>query len=252
MTTCVSTSLRNVAFLSIAVAGLTFAQTAPTGVLTGTYVFSERGSATTTLASLTLAADGSASGTAVVQQGFQVATYALQGAYVTNADNSKGLTLSGSSLDTVDANGNPLQYYEVLMMIPVSSNSFATLRTDMGQEMGQLTAAAQGFAAGSYQISGRPVDPADTSIELVNLVSGGSISGQKITNSFGQILQKTLSGNIAVTPTGFQQLTVNASFTDANGNAQTATETYLALATQNDVKMIQTGGGAPGLLTLSK
>ena len=64
MTTCVSTSLRNLAFLSIAAAGLTFAQTASTGALTGTYVFSERGNATTTLASLTLAADGSVSGTA--------------------------------------------------------------------------------------------------------------------------------------------------------------------------------------------
>ena len=59
MTTRVSTSLRNLAFLSIAAAGLTFAQTASTGAMTGTYVFSERGNATTTLASLTLAADGS-------------------------------------------------------------------------------------------------------------------------------------------------------------------------------------------------
>jgi hypothetical protein len=244
--------VRNLAFLSIAVAGLTFAQTASTGALTGSYVFSERGNATTTLASLTLAADGSASGTAVVQQGFQVATYAVQGTYVTNADNSKRLTLSGSSLDTMDADGNPLQYFEVLMMIPVSNNSFATLRTDMGQSAGQLTAAAQGLAAGSYQISGRPVDPADTSIELVNLGSAGSITGQKISNSFGQILQKALSGNITVTPTGFQQITVNAPFTDANGNAQSGTETYLALATQNDIRMIQTSGGAPGMLTLSK
>jgi hypothetical protein len=84
------------------------------------------------------------------------------------------------------------------------------------------------------------------------LGSGGGITGQKITNSFGQILQKALSGNMTVTPTGFQQFTVNASFTDANGNPQTATETYLALATQNDIRIIQTGGGAPGLLTLSK
>jgi hypothetical protein len=252
MTTRVSTSLRNLAFLSIAAAGLTFAQAASTGALTGTYVFSERGNATTTLASLTLAADGSVSGTAVVQQGFQVSTYAVQGTYVTNADNSKSLTLSGPSLDTVDANGNPLLYGEVMMVIPVSSNSFATLRTDMGQNVGQLTAAAQGLTAGGYQISGRPVDPADTSVELVSLGSGGSISGQKISNSFGQIVQKTLSGNITVTPTGFQQITVNASFTDANGNPQTTTEIYMALATQNDIRMVQTGGGAPGLLTLSK
>jgi hypothetical protein len=252
MTTRVSTSLRNIAFLSIAAVGLTFAQTASTGALTGTYVFSERGNATTTLASLTLAADGSVSGTAVVQQGSQAFTYAVQGTYVTNADNSKGLTLSGPSLDTVDANGNPLLYNEVMMMIPVSSNSFATLRTDMGQNVGELTVAAQGPAAGSYQISGRPVVPADTSVELVKLGSAGSVSGQKITNSFGQIVQKALSGNITMTPTGFQQITVNASFTDANGDSQTATETYLALATQNDIRMIQTWGGAPGLLTLSK
>src|SRR5215471_4610553 len=79
MTTRVSTSLRNLAFLSIAAAGLTFAQTASTSGLTGTFVFSERGNATATLASLTIAADGSASGTAVVQQGHQVYTYAVQG-----------------------------------------------------------------------------------------------------------------------------------------------------------------------------
>jgi hypothetical protein len=248
----VSTSLRILTFLSIFVTGLAFAQTASTGALTGSYVFSERGNATTTLASLTFAADGSATGTAVVQQGFQVATYAVQGTYITNADNSKSLTLSGPSLGTVDADGNPLLYREVMMMIPVSGTSFATLRTDMGQEMGQLTAAAQGLAAGSYQISGRLVDPSDTSVELVNLGSGGTISGQKVTNSFGQILQKTLSGSVTVTPTGLQQITVTASFTDANGNPQAVTETYLALATQNDIKMIQTGGGAPGLLSLSK
>jgi hypothetical protein len=252
MTTRVSTSLRNLAFLSIAAAGLTFAQTASTSALTGTFVFSERGNAATTLASLTIAADGSASGTAVVQQGNQVHTYAVQGAYITNSDNTKGLTLSGPSLDTVDANGDPLLFHEVLMMIPVSSNSFATLRTDAGQNVGQLIAAAQGLAAGTYQISGKALDPADTSVELVNLDSAGSISGQKISNSFGQIVQKALSGNVTVTPTGFQQISVNALFTDGNGNPQTTTETYVALATQNDIKMVQTGGGAPGLLTLSK
>jgi hypothetical protein len=252
MTTRVSISLRNLTFLSIAAVGLTFARTESTGDLTGTYVLSERGNATTTLASLTLATDSSVSGTAVVQQGFQVSTYAVQGAYVTNADNSKGLTLSGPSLDTMDANGNPLLYHEVIMMVPVSSNSFATLRTDSGQNVGELNPAAQGLAAGSYQISGRTVGSADTSIEIVNLGSGGSISGQKITNSFGQIVQKTLSGNITVTPTGFQQITVNASFTDMDGSSQSATETYLALPTQKDIRMIQTGGGSPGLLTLSK
>jgi hypothetical protein len=65
-------------------------------------------------------------------------------------------------------------------------------------------------------------------------------------------VQKALSGNVTVTPTGFQQISLNASFTDASGNPQTTTETYAALATQNDIKMVQTGGAAPGLLTLSK
>ena len=165
-----------------------------------------------------------------------MSTYAVQGTYVTNADNSKRLTLSGPSLDTMDANGNPLLYSEVLMVIPISSNSFATLRTDQGQNVGQLTAAGQTLPAGSFLINGRPISPANTSIELVTLDSSGNIVGQEVTNSFGQILQKTLSGNTSVTPTGFQQITVNASFTDANGNPQTTTETYLALATQTGVQ----------------
>ena len=147
MTTRVAISLTNLAFLSIAAAGLAFAQTASTGALTGTYVFSEIGNATAALASLTFNAGGTVSGTAVVQQGFQVSTYSVQGTYVTNADNSKTLTLGGPSLDTMDANGNPLLYSEVLMAIPVSSNSFATLRTDMGQNVGQLTAAGQTLPA---------------------------------------------------------------------------------------------------------
>jgi hypothetical protein len=128
MTRRVSTSLRNFAFLSIAAAGLTFAQTPPPGTITGAYVFSEIGNATATLASLTFSADGTASGTAVVQQGVQVSTYAVQGTYVVNG-NSDTLTLSGTSLDTLDANGNPLLFNEVVMVIPVSSTSFATLRT---------------------------------------------------------------------------------------------------------------------------
>jgi hypothetical protein len=244
--------MRNLAFLSIAVAGSTYAQTASTGALTGTFVFSEHGNPTATLASLTFAADGSVSGTAVVQQGVQVSTYAVSGAYVTNSDNSKALTLTGPSLDSVDADGNPLLYHDVMMVIPVSANSFATLRTDMGLSVGALTAAAQGLATGAYQISGRPVDPSDTSVELINVGNAGSISGLRITNSFGQTLQKTLSGSVAVTPAGFQQIMVSTSFTDASGSPQTATETYLALSTQNDIRMIQIGGGAPGLLNLSK
>ncbi len=252
MTRRVSTSLRNFAFLSIAAAGLTFAQTPPPGTITGAYVFSEIGNETATLASLTFSADGTASGTAVVQQGVQVSTYAIQGTYVVNADKSDTLTLSGTSLDTLDANGNPLVFNEVVMVIPVSSNSFATLRTDQGQNVGQLIAAAQTLPAGSFLIGGRPLTPSNASVELVNLDSAGNVGGQEVTNSFGQIVQKSLSGNATLTPTGFQQLTVNASFTDANGNPQTTTETYLALATQNGVQMIQTGGGSSGLLSLSK
>ena len=40
--------------------------------------------------------------------------------------------------------------------------------------------------------------------------------------------------------------------TDADGNPQTAAETYMALLSQKDVRMIQTSGGVPGLLTLSQ
>jgi hypothetical protein len=118
--------------------------------------------------------------------------------------------------------------------------------------VGQLIAAAQALPAGSFLIGGRQLTPSNASVELVNLDSAGNVGGQEVTNSFGQIVQKSLSGTTTLSPTGFQQLTVNASFTDADGNPQTTTETYLALATQNGVQMIQTGGGSSGLLTLSK
>jgi hypothetical protein len=55
-----------------------------------------------------------------------------------------------------------------------------------------------------------------------------------------------------VTTAGFQQISLTTSYTDADGNAQTLTETYLALPTQKDIRMIQTDGGVFGLLTLSQ
>src|SRR2546421_6160751 len=97
MTTRVSTSLSISAILWLAfgaASGSAFAQSAPKG----TYVFSETGTAGATLASLIFAEDGSATGSAVVQQGGS-ALYAVQGSYVTNADNSKTLTLTATSVD---------------------------------------------------------------------------------------------------------------------------------------------------------
>ncbi len=250
MITRVSASLRNFALLSIAAAGLAFAQTP--AVISGPYVFSEIGNTTATLASLNFNADTTVTGTAVVQQGVQVSTYAIQGTYIVNADDSNMLTLSGPSLDTFDANGNPVLFNEVVMVIPISTNSFGTLSTTQGQTAGQLTAAAQALPTGNFLVGGRPLTPSNTSVEQLNLGTSGNVTGQELTNSFGQVVQKALGGVAVPTPTGFQQITLGVTFTDANGNAQTATETYLALPTQTGVQMIQTGGGASGLLTLSK
>ena len=252
MTTRVFTSLRNVAFLSIAAAGLAFAQTPPSANITGPYVFSSLSNETATLASLNFNDDGTVNGTAVIQQGVQVSTYAVNGTYVVNADNGNVLTLQGPSLDTFDANGNPLLFNQVVMVIPFSSTSLATLSTTQGQTMGQLNAAGQAFPTGSFQVVGRPLTPSSTSVELLSLGTTGNITGQEVTNSFGQVVQKALGGVAISTPTGFQQITLGVTFTDANGNPQTATETYLALPTQTGAQMIQTGGGASGLLTLSK
>ena len=248
MNTRVSASLRNLAFLSIA-AGLTFAQTPPPGTITGPYVFSELGNGTATLASLNFNADGTVNGTGVVQQGVQVSTYAVQGTYDVS---SNTLSLAGPSLDTFDANGNPLLFNQVVMVIPFSGNSFATLSTSQGQTAGQLNAASQTLPTGSFQVNGRPLTPSNTSVELLNLDANGNVNGQEVTNSFGQVVQKGLGGVAIQTPTGFRQITLGVTFTDADGNPQTATETYLALATQNGVQMIQTGGGSSGLLNLSK
>ena len=65
-------------------------------------------------------------------------------------------------------------------------------------------------------------------------------------------MRKGLGGVAVQTPTGFQQITLGVTFTDADGNPQTATETYLALPTQTGAQLIQTGGGASGLLVLSR
>jgi hypothetical protein len=253
MTTRVSASLGNFAFLSIAAAGLAFAQTPPPGTITGPYVFSETANAVVTLASLTFNADGTASGTAVVQQGVQVSIYAIQGTYIVNADNSDTLTLNGVSLDTLDTNGNPLLLnQQVLMVIPAPGNSFALLRVDAGQGTGQLIPAVQGLPAGSFVVNGRPMTPQNTSVELLTVFTNGHISGQVIANSFGQVVQRTVNGVTIAMPTGFQQIQLNVPFTDANGDPQTTTETYLALGSQSGTQMIQTAGGASGLLTLSQ
>jgi hypothetical protein len=249
MTTRVSSSSKIATVLRIAVVSTAaFAQTA----LTGTYVFSERGSETATLAWLMFAVDGSATGSAVRQQGLVATNYSLQGTYVTNADGSRTMTISGTG-DTVNENGNPLVFNEVVMIIPTTNKEFGTLRTDAGQVVGELITALSGaFTPGSYQIGGMPVDPANTSVSLVTVDSAGSVTGQRRTNAFGQVLRKAISGTVAVTPAGFQNISLITSYTDADRNAQTVTETYLALPTQKDVRMIQTVGGVAGLLTLSQ
>lgn len=249
MTTRVSTSLINFALLSIAAAGLAFAQTPPPGTITGPYVFSSVSNETATLASLNFNADGTVNGTAVIQQGVQVSTYAVQGTYDASTNT---LSLAGPSLDTFDTNGNPLLFNQVVMVIPFSSTSLATLSTTQGQTMGQLNAAGQALPTGSFQVIGRPLTPSSTSVELLSLDANGNINGQEVTNSFGQVVRKGLGGVAVQTPTGFQQITLGVTFTDADGNPQTATETYLALPTQTGAQLIQTGGGASGLLVLSR
>ena len=150
MTTRVSTSLINFALLSIAAAGLAFAQTPPPGTITGPYVFSSVSNETATLASLNFNADGTVNGTAVIQQGVQVSTYAVQGTYDASTNT---LSLAGPSLDTFDTDGNPLLFNQVVMVIPFSSTSLATLSTTQGQTMGQLNAAGQALPTGAFRSS---------------------------------------------------------------------------------------------------
>ncbi len=185
----------------------------------------------------------------MIQQGVQVSTYAVQGTYDASTNT---LSLAGPSLDTFDTNGNPLLFNQVVMVIPFSSTSLATLSTTQGQTIGQLNAAGQALPTGSFQVIGRPLTPSSTSVELLSLDANGNINGQEVTNSFGQVVRKGLGGVAVQTPTGFQQITLGVTFTDADGNPQTATETYLALPTQTGAQLIQTGGGASGLLVLSK
>lgn len=248
MNTLSSKLLRIVGCLALVVS-TAFSQGAPKG----TFVLSQSGNVSATLASLTFAADGSFTGTEVVQNGGPIATYSLQGTYVLNTDNSKTLAIFGTSVDAVDVNGDPLTLSETLKLIPVAGDSFVTLRMDPGQYVrGYLTPAVASIPAGDYVLSGKSLDPASTSVELVSLDNAGNVSGREVVNSFGTILERPLSGAYAATAEGFQKITLNVSSVDADGNPLTTTETYLALATAKDIKMIQIDGAAAGLLLLSK
>jgi hypothetical protein len=226
-----------------------FAQTAPKGA----YVLSETSNVSATLTTLSFADDGSVVGTALVQQGGPIVAYAVQGVLTVSADGGKTLTLSGSSLEAVDAAGEPLPLSRTLKLIPISADAYATLSTDPGQYVrGELNPASASVAPGEYVVNGKSVDPAATSVEIVTLDGSGSLSGREVVNSFGAILERALSGAYASTSNGFIKIDVTATYTDENGDAQSVTESYLAAATRKDIRMLQVEASAVGLLTMSK
>ncbi len=253
MNTCVLTSLKSAGCILAAAAALATSGFAQQTAPKGSFVYTESGIETTTLANLSFANDGTVTGTEIVQQTGPVATYAMQGVYTANDDGSKTLSLTGTSVDMLDANGNPLVVNEILKVIALPSGSFVTLGTDPGQySRGYLIPATATIAPGEYLVNGKPIDPAATSVEVVVLDAAGNVSGQEVVNSFGLTTQRALSGSYTAGATGFITLGVNATFTDADGNTQTVSETYLALPTVKDIRALRTDAPGNGLLNLVK
>lgn len=216
------------------------------------YVLSERGLYATALASLTIGADGSVTGTEFVRARGINMTYAVQGTLAANDDGSKTLTFSRTSTDAVDMNGDPLLSSEVLKLIVQPGGGYVALRTDPGQyAYGDLLTAASTPAPGSYLVNGNEIDPGSMCIDMITLDAAGNVAGNRVENSLGLITEKPLSGSYSATGNGFYTIQFNVTSSDSDGSQVATTETYLALPTSKDVKMIRVDRSS-GLLTLTR
>ena len=218
----------------------------------GSYVFSQAGPAFTSLARLDFAADGTVTGVEVHWSYCTVGTYALQGTS-SSAGNKINLILDATRLDTTDGIGDALTFVETVELLQTSTGEFLTIRTDGGMPAtGTLMPSGGQPARGAYVLSGKPIDPAAVSVELVTLDGAGGVSGRALLNAYGVTSVVELSGSYGSRPDGFLTLTRTWQNTDSDGNTLSSTETYAMLATRKDLRLMRIDIGPGGIVVLSK
>ncbi len=218
----------------------------------GDYVFTESGPAYTALASLKFGPNGSVTGQEIQRAFNAVSTYVLQGTYTTDSGQNLMATLNATSLDSTDAEGEPLTFNESIRLIGPIGGAYAALRVGTPFAAGLILPAATSAPKGDFFFTGRPVGPTSVSVVVVNLDETGRLGGREVGDSFGTSFQTPLNGSYAKQPNGFQTLTISSESTDVNGNPVTNNETYVLLATQRDIRMIRIDQGGSGLFTLTQ
>jgi len=236
-----------------------FGQNSSTAAIpAGTFVLSENGPTFSALARLSIGSAGEVTGLSLVRASTTTTGYAIQGVYTINADSTSSLSLNATSLDAnvnaSDGEEAPVIFSEHLTLIGPVRGQFATIRTDAGvYATGSLAPAATAVPQGDYFLYGTVIDPGATSIAYLSFDGAGNVTGRQLTNSFGNMTLKTLSGTHACEGNGFQKLTVSAQTTDANGDPVVTTETYAFLATKQEMRMIHADhDGQTGVCSLSQ
>ena len=225
-----------------------------TATPTGTYVFSESGPALTALAQLKFANDGTITGQELLRTSGPADTYVLQGTYTVNATQDITLSLNAASVDATDAAGNPLAFSENVRLVGAVNGEYASLRTDPGlYATGTLTpASTAAVMKGNFLLTGKAIDPAGVSVDVVTLDGAGNVSGHELYNNFGITQDLALTGTYASQPSGFQTLTISGTATDSDGNTIATSETYAFLPTAKDIQMMRVDQGPAGIFALSQ
>ena len=195
--------------LAVAAVLPVFGQNSSTATIpAGTFVLTENGPTFSGLARLSIGSGGEVTGLSLVRASTTTTGYAIQGVYTINADSTGSLVLNATSLDASvnagDGEEAPVIFSEHLTLIGPVRGQFATIRTDAGvYATGSLAQAATAVPKGDYFLFGTVIDPSGTSIAYLSFDGAGNVTGRELTNSFGNMTLKTLSGTHACEGNGF-------------------------------------------------
>jgi hypothetical protein len=223
--------------------------------LTGNFVFSEEGLSAyaqpvTALAALTFSDTGTVTGREAVLTQSGIIYMSVQGTWSFQSAHTGTmnlvLSMPGPEDDTITTN-------QVFCLMPSPSGDWLALRTGSGYyATGRLTPAATQPLAGAFVLTERSGTRPMARIMEVNFAGGGAVTGLQVQESLGVTAMLDVKGTFQLQEGGFIAANWSSERPDAEGEIQSLRESYVALATANEVRMIRTAGGVHGIVTLSK
>jgi len=226
---------------------------AQSGAVSGRFILAEEGSASTSIALLTVDSAGAISGTQYVQASGITQAIAVTGSVTLASDGSGSMTLD-TQVATDD--GSAPAVVAVYDFLSANAAGFAALRRDSASTALAriLPASAEAASTGAYSLSVDGVSASGESVAelgLLQLRADGSLTGRIVAKRNNQSESKTIEGSYTPDPSGFGILKLSSSVVDEEGSTVLQTATYLvAAASGGQAIAMRTDAAAPGLARL--